>query len=220
MSPLLSDERLREIAAYQPLDFEITHDELVGMAAELLSRRAADALTGHCAKCGLDWNAPADADRCDECPPRRAAEQQEPVAWPPAIGTRVSIEFEVVSHCSVGEPAWVGLRAPGILTDIDYAGRAALKPASPPPVPAGVSEELELRPLHYDLLRRGVTNKWIWLHDDAGMHTAEVVALGQLKRAGLVEDDPGPFPPGPPSMPPKRITDAGRALLHGGSNDR
>lgn len=24
---------------------------------------------GHCAKCGLDWDAPASAPRCDECPP-------------------------------------------------------------------------------------------------------------------------------------------------------
>jgi hypothetical protein len=24
---------------------------------------------GHCAKCGLDWDAPATAPRCDECPP-------------------------------------------------------------------------------------------------------------------------------------------------------
>jgi len=36
----ISTERLREIAAYQPLDFAITHAELTGMARELLSLRS------------------------------------------------------------------------------------------------------------------------------------------------------------------------------------
>ena len=37
----ISSDRLREIAAYQPLDFAITHDELVGMASETLASRMA-----------------------------------------------------------------------------------------------------------------------------------------------------------------------------------
>lgn len=42
-SELIASERLREIAAYQPLDFAITHTELTGMARELLAlREAAD----------------------------------------------------------------------------------------------------------------------------------------------------------------------------------
>lgn len=35
----ISDERLREIEAYQPLDFAITHVELTTMAQELLAYR-------------------------------------------------------------------------------------------------------------------------------------------------------------------------------------
>lgn len=93
--------------------------------------------------------------------------------------------------------------------------RAKYTPAAnPQPVAVReVTATLVFRPIHRELLKRGAANKWIWMSDDAGRHTAEVVALGELKRAGLVEDDLGPFPPGPPSMPPRRITDAGREAL-------
>jgi len=70
-----------------------------------------------------------------------------------------------------------------------------------------------LTPLHIRLLRRGVTGEWIGLSDNMGVRIGEVVALGELERMGFVEDAKGPFPPGPPSLPPAVITEAGRAAL-------
>ncbi|RWX70446.1 hypothetical protein EN780_03360 [Mesorhizobium sp. M4B.F.Ca.ET.089.01.1.1] len=83
-------------------------------------------------------------------------------------------------------------------TDSDYAR------AIPP---------LELSEIHIRLLKRGSTSKWIGLSDNAGIHLGEVCALGELERAGFVCVTKDKLPPGPPSMKPYEITEAGRAAL-------
>ena len=83
--------------------------------------------------------------------------------------------------------------------------RTLVKTLKPPP--------LELREIHFRLLARGAQNRWIWLSGNAGIHCGEVVALGQLERAGLVAETKDKLPPGPPSMKPREITLAGRAVL-------
>lgn len=77
----------------------------------------------------------------------------------------------------------------------------------------GVAPPLELTEIHIRLLKRGSTSKWIGLSDNAGIHDGEVCALGELERAGLVRATEDRLPPGPPSMKPYEITDAGRAAL-------
>ncbi|CDX26742.1 hypothetical protein MPL3356_60530 [Mesorhizobium plurifarium] len=77
----------------------------------------------------------------------------------------------------------------------------------------GVAPPLELTEIHIRLLKRGSTSKWIGLSDNAGIHDGEVCALGELERAGLVRTTEDKLPPGPPSMKPYEITDAGRAAL-------
>lgn len=72
---------------------------------------------------------------------------------------------------------------------------------------------LELTEIHFRLLKRGSTSKWIGLSDNAGIHDGEVCALGELERAGLVRVTEDKLPPGPPCMLPREITDAGRAAL-------
>lgn len=72
---------------------------------------------------------------------------------------------------------------------------------------------LELNDVHLRLLRRGAKSKWIGLADYAGTRDGEVCALGDLERAGLVRVTQDKLPPGPPSMAPREITEAGRAAL-------
>jgi hypothetical protein len=76
-----------------------------------------------------------------------------------------------------------------------------------------IADPNNLDPIHTRLLTRGAKSKWIWLSDDAGTHTGEVCALGELRRAGLVKYTEDKLPPGPPSMRPMEITEAGRAAL-------
>lgn len=38
-APRIREERLQTISAFRPLDFDITHDELVSMATELIALR-------------------------------------------------------------------------------------------------------------------------------------------------------------------------------------
>jgi len=54
---------------------------------------------------------------------------------------------------------------------------------------------------------------YIGLSDDMMFRMGEVAALGDLRREGLVEYAKGPFPPGPASLTPSIITDAGRKAL-------
>lgn len=84
----------------------------------------------------------------------------------------------------------------------------------------GLADELpsaadpaNLSPIHVRLLERGARSRWIGLSDNAGVHVGEVVALGELQRAGLVRPTEDELPPGPPSPRPREITDAGRAAL-------
>ena len=92
-------------------------------------------------------------------------------------------------------------------------------PEEPPFIVAGDPAEharptdIQLTPLHMELLLRGEAGKFIWLSDDMGMRVGEVVALGELKRAGLVREADGPFPPGPAELPPCVLTDAGCEML-------
>ncbi|TIV45074.1 MAG: hypothetical protein E5V96_13050 [Mesorhizobium sp.] len=92
----------------------------------------------------------------------------------------------------------------GDLMDSDYA-RDVMK--------IELVATLELTEIHIRLLKRGSTSKWIGLSDNAGIHDGEVCALGELERAGLVRATEDKLPPGPPSMKPYEITDAGRAAL-------
>jgi hypothetical protein len=75
------------------------------------------------------------------------------------------------------------------------------------------AEPAKLTPLHIKLLQRGAFGRFIGLSDDMGTHVGEVVALGELERMGFVEPTKEPLPPGPPSMTPSVITEAGRAAL-------
>lgn len=72
---------------------------------------------------------------------------------------------------------------------------------------------LEIGAVHAKLLKRGRDGRWIGLDDDMMFRVGQVCALGEMERAGLVEEAKGPFPPGPPSMKPRVLTDAGRAAL-------
>lgn len=74
-------------------------------------------------------------------------------------------------------------------------------------------KELELTETHLRLLRSGVRYQYIGLSDNMGIRTGELVALGELEHAGLVEPTTDELPPGPPSMTPSVITDKGRAVL-------
>lgn len=75
------------------------------------------------------------------------------------------------------------------------------------------NEALELNETHKRLLRRGRAGRWIGLSDDAGTRTAELVALGQMERGGLVEATKESLPPGPPTLPPRVLTASGLTAL-------
>ncbi|RWF33750.1 hypothetical protein [Mesorhizobium sp.] len=92
------------------------------------------------------------------------------------------------------------------LIELARAARSSLNEAA-------CERPLELSEIHIRLLKRGSRSKWIGLSDNAGIHDGEVCALGELERAGLVRATEDRLPPGPPSMKPYEITDAGRAAL-------
>lgn len=105
-------------------------------------------------------------------------------------------------------------------TDAEDALRTALSAISHPSEPeqcaappAATSKPSPLTPLHIDLLRRGARGQFIWFHDQAGLHTSEVCAVGDLCRAGLAKEADIPAIPGPPCPPDFEITEAGRALV-------
>jgi hypothetical protein len=72
---------------------------------------------------------------------------------------------------------------------------------------------LKIDPIHEKLLKRGLDGRWIWLDDDMMFRVGQICAPGELERTGLVEQAKGPFPPGPPSLKPRILTEAGRAAL-------
>lgn len=83
--------------------------------------------------------------------------------------------------------------------------RTLVKSLKPPPPKMG--------PVHIRLLKRGARFSWIGLTDDMVFRTSELIALGDLERAGLVEVTKDPLPPGPPCFLPRQITEAGRQYL-------
>lgn len=109
-----------------------------------------------------------------------------------------------------GEGGWVEIDNGAEYSDstlCEQTDRVLTGRRDPDPTPA------TLTPLHIKLLQRGANGRYIGLSDNAGIRVGEVVALGELHRMGLAEDAPGPFPPGPPSLTPSVITEAGRAAL-------
>lgn len=73
--------------------------------------------------------------------------------------------------------------------------------------------ELKLDSLHINLLMRGSGGREIGLSDDMMFRMGEIVALGELSRAGYVELSKRPHPPGPPSPTLHVPTEAGERAL-------
>lgn len=91
---------------------------------------------------------------------------------------------------------------------------ARLREALEGKVPApNVADPNSLTPAQRRLLERGSRSKWIGLSNDAGVRVGEVVALGELTRAGLARPSDAELPPEPPTPWPYEITEAGRQAI-------
>lgn len=169
-------------------------DPLEALAEELCAERCAQAGDPPCSRVSSD-------PHCDECQgmAKRVAQHYAPVI---AENERLREEVEkwLLQPEQGGKTRYQlaeGVRA--------ILGGKAMPPESP--------HELVLTPLHIKLLKRGVQSKWIGLSDNSGVRVGEVVALGELKRAGLVRMSEEVMPPGPPVPRPFEITDEGRRAL-------
>lgn len=125
-------------------------------------------------------------------------------------------QSNVAQRIIVGGRSDRELREAGIAALADL--RAALSaPADTDAAQPGVeAEKLELSDIHIRLLKRGAEYKWIGLADNSSIRMGELAALGELERAGLVQETKDELPPGPPCVKPREITEAGRAALRAG----
>jgi len=71
-----------------------------------------------------------------------AADGVGAVAWPPAKGAKVWLQFEVASYCSMGEPSWVGLVNEDGGYSVSYPNRHTLFASPPSPAEVTVTDAM------------------------------------------------------------------------------